>query len=57
MEVNYMDRISDKRTIAEKYGDKEAQDTKLKENPNYKHITKIVDTGNTIIKSNLCQTN
>jgi len=50
MEVNYMDRISDKRTIAERYGDKEAQETKLKENPNYKHITKIVDTGNTINK-------
>jgi centrosomal protein CEP41 len=48
MEVRYMDKLSDKRTIAQKYGDKGVQDKKLKENPNYKHVTKVVDTGNTI---------
>ena len=48
METRYMDKISDKRTIAQKYGDKSAQDKKLKENPKYKQITKVIDTGNTI---------
>jgi centrosomal protein CEP41 len=48
MEVRYMDKLSDKRTIAQKYGEKGVQDKKLKENPNYKHVTKVVDTGNTI---------
>lgn len=43
-----MDKISDKRTIAQKYGDKGGQDRKLKENPKYKQITKVIDTGNTI---------
>ena len=33
METRYMDKISDKRTIAQKYGDKGVQDRKLKENP------------------------
>ena len=51
METRYMDKISDKRTIAQKYGDKGAQEKKLKENPKYKQISKIVDTGSTI-KSN-----
>ena len=51
METRYMDKISDKRTIAQKYGDKGAQEKKLKENPKYKQISKVVDTGNTI-KSN-----
>jgi centrosomal protein CEP41 len=46
-----MDKISDKRTIAQKYGDKGGQDKKLKENPKYKQITKVIDTGSTI-KSN-----
>jgi len=48
METRYMDKISDKRTIAQKYGDKGVQDRKLKENPKYKQITKVIDTGNTI---------
>ena len=51
METRYMDKISDKRTIAQKYGDKSAQEKKLKENPKYKQISKVIDTGNTI-KSN-----
>ena len=51
METRYMDKISDKRTIAQKYGDKGAQDKKLKENPKYKQISKVVDTGNTIKSS------
>ena len=51
METRYLDKISDKRTIAQKYGDKGAQEKKLKENPKYKQISKVVDTGNTI-KSN-----
>ena len=46
-----MDKLSDKRTIAQKYGDKGGQDKKLKENPKYKQITKVIDTGSTI-KSN-----
>ena len=50
MEVRYMDKLSDKRTIAQKFGDKGFQDKKLKENQNYKHITKVVDTGSTINK-------
>ena len=45
-----MDKLSDKRTIAQKYGDKGGQDKKLKENPKYKPITKVIDTGR--IKSN-----
>ena len=48
METRYMDKISDKRTIAQKYGDKGGQDRKLKENPKYKQITKVIDIGNTI---------
>ena len=51
METRYMDKISDKRTIAQKFGEKGGQEKKLKENPKYKQITKIVDTGSTI-KSN-----
>ena len=51
METRYMDKLSDKRTIAQKYGDKGGQDKKLKENPKYKQITKVIDTGSTI-KSN-----
>ena len=51
METRYMDKISDKRTIAQKYGDKGAQDKKLKENPKYKQISKVIDTGNTIKSS------
>jgi len=51
METRYMDKISDKRTIAQKFGEKGGQDKKLKENPKYKQISKVVDTGSTI-KSN-----
>ena len=51
METRYMDKISDKRTIAQKFGEKGGQEKKLKENPKYKNISKVVDTGNTI-KSN-----
>ena len=43
-----MDKISDKRTIAQKFGDKTIQEKKLKENPKYKQIAKVVDTGSTI---------
>ena len=43
-----MDKLSDKRTIAQKFGDKGNQDKKLKENPKYKQISKVVDTGATI---------
>ena len=46
-----MDKISDKRTIAQKYGDKTIQEKKLKENPKYKQISKVVDTGATIKNS------
>ena len=46
-----MDKLSDKRTIAQKYGEKGGQNKKLKENPKYKQITKVIDTGNKI-KSN-----
>ena len=51
METRYMDKISDKRTIAQKYGDKTIQEKKLKENPKYKQISKVVDTGATIKNS------
>ena len=43
-----MDKISDKRTIAQKFGDKSIQEKKLKENPKYKQVSKVVDTGSTI---------
>ena len=46
-----MDKISDKRTIAQKFGDKTIQEKKLKENPKYKQISKVVDTGATIKNS------
>ena len=48
METRYMDKISDKRTIAQKFGDKSIQEKKLKENPKYKQVSKVVDTGSTI---------
>lgn len=48
METRYMDKISDKRTIAQKFGDKTIQEKKLKENPKYKQVAKVVDTGSTI---------
>ena len=51
METRYMDKISDKRTIAQKFGEKGGQEKKLKENTKYKQISKVVDTGSTI-KSN-----
>jgi len=51
METRYMDKISDKRTIAQKFGEKGGQEKKLKENPKYKQISKVIDTGSTI-KSN-----
>ena len=51
METRYMDKISDKRTIAQKYGDKGAQEKKIKENPKYKQVSKVIDTGNTIKSS------
>ena len=46
-----MDKLSDKRTIAQKFGDKTIQDKKLKENPKYKQVSKVVDTGSTIKNS------
>ena len=51
MDTRYMDKISDKRTIAQKFGDKTIQEKKLKENPKYKQISKVVDTGSTIKNS------
>ena len=51
METRYMDKLSDKRTIAQKFGDKTIQDKKLKENPKYKQVSKVVDTGSTIKNS------
>ena len=46
METRNIDKISDKRAIAQKYGDKGGQDRKLKENPKYKQITKVINTRN-----------
>lgn len=46
-----MDKLSDKRTIAQKFGDKTIQEKKLKENPKYKQVSKVVDTGSTIKNS------
>ena len=51
METRYMDKLSDKRTIAQKFGDKTIQEKKLKENPKYKQVSKVVDTGSTIKNS------
>ena len=51
METRYMDKLSDKRTIAQKYGEKNGPEKKLKENPKFNHIKSLVDTGSTI-KSN-----
>ena len=51
METKSADIISDKRTIAQKYGINGGAEKKLAANPKYKDISKIVDTGNTI-KSN-----
>lgn len=51
METRYADKMSDKRTIAEKYGNKDTADKKTKINPKYKDIKKTIDSGNTI-KSN-----
>ena len=48
METRYSDRMADKRTIAQKYGNKELMDKKLKPNPKYKNIGKVIDTGSTI---------
>ena len=48
METNYNDALADKRSIAQKYGNKELMKNKLKPNPKYKHIGNIVDTGKTI---------
>ena len=48
METNYNDILADKRSIAQKYGNKELMKNKLKPNPKYKHIGNIVDTGKTI---------
>ena len=53
METRYMDKISDKRTIAQKFGDKTIQEKKLKENPKYKQVSKVVDTGLTIKNTQL----
>jgi hypothetical protein len=36
METRYSDRMADKRTIAQKYGNKELMDKKLKQNPKKK---------------------
>jgi len=46
MDTNYVDRMADKRTIAQKYGKKE--EGKLVPNKKYEHIQKVVDTGKTI---------
>ena len=51
METRYSDRMADKRTIAQKFGDKTIQEKKLKENPKYKQVSKVVDTGSTIKNS------
>ena len=51
METRYADKISDKRTIAQKYGVNGGVEKKMSSNPKYKDITKVIDTGNTI-KSN-----
>ena len=51
METRYMDKLSDKRTIAQKFGDKTIQEKKLKENPKYKQVSKVIDTGTTIKNS------
>jgi centrosomal protein CEP41 len=48
METNYTDRMADKRTIAEKYGNKEMYDRKLKASEKYKKVSKVVNTGLTI---------
>ena len=48
METRYSDRMADKRTIAQKYGNKELMEKKLKPNPKYKNIGKVIDTGSTI---------
>ena len=48
METRYSDRMADKRTIAQKYGNKELLDKKLKPNPKYKNIGKVIDTGSTV---------
>ena len=48
MEIRYADKIADKRTIAQKFGDKSGIDKKIKANPKYKDVAKIVDTGSTI---------
>ena len=40
--------MADKRTIAQKYGNKELMEKKLKPNPKYKNIGKVIDTGSTI---------
>jgi len=48
MEKKYSDRMADKRTIAQKYGNKELMDKKLKPNPKYKNIGKVIDTGSTV---------
>ena len=48
METRYSDRMADKRTIAQKYGNKELMDKKLKPNPKYKNIGKVIDTGSTV---------
>ncbi len=48
METRYSDRMADKRTIAQKYGNKELMEKKLKPNPKYKNVSKVIDTGSTI---------
>ena len=48
METQYSERMADKRTIAQKYGNKELMDKKLKPNPKYKNVSKVIDTGSTI---------
>ena len=41
-------RITDKRTIAERYGNKTLMEKKPQKNTKYKSVTKVVDTGKTI---------
>ena len=41
-------RITDKRTIAERYGNKAIMEKKPQQSTKYKNVTQVVDTGKTI---------
>lgn len=51
METKFQIKSQIKEQSLKKYGQKGVQDKKLKENPKYKQITKVIAPGNTI-KSN-----